>query len=282
MVDVVRCKNGHYYDHQTYQECPHCASGWLDNDNTIEYKTKVAFLAQQYVEQYVKIEKTTGVRTGYPSIAGTSASSVQPIQSQNTPLIQNVQLVQNKQLTQDAQSVYQTQTTQNTPTISGQSMTAATGNNVTEENSKSIIPPVAPSSPYKEDMKTTSFATGSENNYLVTGWIVCIDGPDEGYSYNLHYGYNTIGCGLENQICLSKETGASEATHCSIVYEDHKNQFYLLTEPEQTVYLNGECESKPMRLVNGDLICVGEDVFELVTFCRGERKWKKKNRKEDT
>lgn len=251
MVDVVKCKKGHYYDRQTYQECPHCASGWLDNDSTIEYKTKVAFLAQQYVEQCGKLNKTTSTGTGYSPVAGVSASPAQPVLTQNT----------------SKRSVTET----------------VTGNTAGGEKSRSIagiVPSVSQSSPYKEDMKTTSFAAGSENNYMVTGWIVCIDGPDEGYSYNLHYGHNTIGCGLENQICLSGETGASEGTHCSIVYEDHKNQFYLITEQEQIVYLNGECETNPMRLVTGDLICVGSDVFEFVAFCRGERKWKKKNRKE--
>ena len=190
MIEVVRCKNGHYYDKTTYKECPHCKYKVEDSKNITESKREIAYLAQRYLES---VEKRT------------------------------------------------------------------------EKVSLELF--------NENDQKTVSYTSVSRENYMITGWIVCIEGPDIGYSYNLHYGYNTIGSDLSNQICLSIKAENRESLHCAIVYEEHKNQFFLVAEQKQEVYLNENCCFEPMLLKSGDMVRIGMDKFQFVAFCCEQRKW---------
>lgn len=126
-----------------------------------------------------------------------------------------------------------------------------------------------------DDGNTVGFMVKNKGNYFVTGWLVCVNGPDIGHSFNLHYGYNTIGYRVTNSICLIGDISEGKDIHCSIVYEDKKNQFYLVPEQDTKTLLNGVPIEKPTVLATGDLIGIGLAEFEFIAFCRENRKWDK-------
>ena len=126
-----------------------------------------------------------------------------------------------------------------------------------------------------KDGKTIGFAPSSQRNYAVTGWLVCIDGPHKGYSFNLYYGHNTIGYSRDNRICLPEDTSMARKDHCSVVYEDRKNCFYLVPQKDQETYLNDQRLTEVSQLKTEDKIKVGESRFVFIAFCGGERKWEK-------
>lgn len=220
MVEVVKCKNNHFYDRNAFKECPHCKSGGLRMDDVSEYRKEVSRLAQDYLEMAIeqKPEKSSAVYTSPEQI---------PVNTEPEP-----------------------KSTQ----ISRPDSILLSGDNE----------------------KTVSFSAGSRGNYLVAGWLVCVEGPDMGYSYNLYYGYNTIGCDSTNRICLNRNSGAAESVHGSIVYENRKNKFYLVPEKEKTIYLNNICHTEIQELTSGNSIRIGKDQFEFIAFCKGNRKWDKK------
>lgn len=113
-----------------------------------------------------------------------------------------------------------------------------------------------------------------DKSYFVTGWLVCIDGPDRGHSFSLFYGYNTVGIGKQCQISLKSErnTGEQEIFY-SIVYEDRKCRFYLVPEGNKTISLNGKELEREEELHSEDRICFGKYQFEFIAFCREELKW---------
>lgn len=129
---------------------------------------------------------------------------------------------------------------------------------------------------YGKDDKTIGFSSNNQKNYMVTGWLVCVDGPHKGYSFNLYYGFNTIGYSRNNRISLLEDTSVAKKVHCSVVYEDRKNCFYLVPEEGQETYLNDQHLTEASELKNEDRIHIGETQFVFIAFCGGERKWDRK------
>lgn len=108
---------------------------------------------------------------------------------------------------------------------------------------------------------------------FVTGWLVCIEGPEIGKDYRIGDGYNRVGRGAGMQIRIRGDRSISRDSHCAIVYEERKNQFYLAPASSNIVYLNGDLVTVAEVLKTGDVITLGNSRFEFVAFCRGERKW---------
>lgn len=128
--------------------------------------------------------------------------------------------------------------------------------------------------------ETTVVSDRMDEAYFVTGWLVCISGPDTGHCFNLFHGYNTAGRSQENRICLEKDNMIDEEVHFSIIYDDRKNRFFLL--PESTlgsVYLNGQLQTEAVQIYTGNIIQAGNTEFEFVAFCRDNRRWKKAGEK---
>lgn len=124
-----------------------------------------------------------------------------------------------------------------------------------------------------DDEKTIRYFSKNKGNDFVTGWIVCVKGPERGRAYELHYGFNRIGRNPEADIFLEEDRQITRGCHCALVYEYKKNVFYLLPEEGNLVYIRDEFIREPVQLETGDVFKVGASEFEFIAFCRGERKW---------
>lgn len=124
-----------------------------------------------------------------------------------------------------------------------------------------------------EDVKTVGIYSQFSGNDFVTGWLVCTKGEERGRDYRLHYGFNRIGRGLMMDICIMGDEMISRKTHCSIVYENRKNEFMLVPEGGCLTYYQGELLENPVRLENGDRFIIGETELEFIAFCREEIRW---------
>lgn len=128
-----------------------------------------------------------------------------------------------------------------------------------------------------DNEKTVSLFSKSRGNDFVTGWIVCVSGPEKGRPYSLYNGFNKIGRSLGMDIYLEEDRQISRDYHCAVVYEYNRNVFYLVPHDGNLVYLNGEFLDNPTALTTGDVFKIGSSEFEFIAFCRGERKWQKEN-----
>lgn len=111
----------------------------------------------------------------------------------------------------------------------------------------------------------------AEQKYTV-GWLVCIQGTDKGRDFRLYAGFNRIGRGYDNDIVL-KDMQVSRENHCSVIYEEKKNRFYLMPEHGNMVYRDKILLQQAEEITEGSVIQIGESELELVVFCRGERRW---------
>lgn len=129
--------------------------------------------------------------------------------------------------------------------------------------------------PYRlaEQEMTVSIFSPKNGNDFVVGWLVCIKGPDKGRDYRLHHGFNRIGRDYKNDVVLENDKSVSRGPHCSVVYEDKTNTFYLRPEKGQLTYYEGTFVDEPIRLFSRDVFEIGGTMLEFVAFCEGSKKW---------
>lgn len=109
---------------------------------------------------------------------------------------------------------------------------------------------------------------------FTAGWLVCTKGADYGKDFALYAGFNRIGRTSKNDIVLT-DTQIVEDDHCSVIYEEHKNVFYLFPKAGSLVYLDGEAVDEAKIIRHGQQITLGQTRLELVVFCIGEKRWVK-------
>ncbi len=124
--------------------------------------------------------------------------------------------------------------------------------------------------------KTHSDRGEQEEHKYIAGWLVCTEGPSEGKDYRLYAGFNRIGRGSSNDVVLTTDMQVTREVHCSIIYEEKKNVFYVMPQAGCLTYLGDEIVDQAVEISNGDVVKVGASSLELVTFCYGDRKWEKK------
>lgn len=104
------------------------------------------------------------------------------------------------------------------------------------------------------------------------GWLVCVEGEEYGRDFPLYAGFNRIGRSGSNDIVLS-DVQISMEEHCSVIYEQKKNIFYLLPKAGSLVYVRDDLVQQAQEIESGEVVAIGETRLELVVFCKGERRW---------
>ena len=124
-----------------------------------------------------------------------------------------------------------------------------------------------------DDEKTVAFYSPVKGNDFVTGWLVSVEGVNQGRDYRLHHGNNRIGRGVQMDVCVLNDQKISQKTHCRIVYEYKQNRFFLVPEAGSLTYMEGKALESERELQSGDCFRLGDSEFEFIAFCRGNRKW---------
>lgn len=117
--------------------------------------------------------------------------------------------------------------------------------------------------------KTAADANPAIQQY-VTGWLVCIKGAAIGQDFRLRDGWNTIGSGLEADICLPDTI---EHNHASIFYEKQKNRFYFLRGHGFNCFVNDRLVLEVEPLHEGDKLSICGSEFLFIPFCKELRRW---------
>ncbi len=125
-----------------------------------------------------------------------------------------------------------------------------------------------------DDGRTIAYYSSLKGNDFVTGWLVCVSGPEKGRDYRLHHGFNKIGRAYNMDVYIAEDMYISKDGHCSVVYDAKDNLFYLVPSNGCITYLNGEVLQESTQIQSGDILHIGQSEFEFIAFCRGNRCWK--------
>lgn len=111
----------------------------------------------------------------------------------------------------------------------------------------------------------------------VVGWLVCVNGSDQGRDYRIHSGRNFIGRDPKMDISIQGDQTISRERHAIISYDPRANSFRLSPgESHGLVYHNSEMVDMPTPLHPYDLVEVGETTLLFVPFCGEQFKWEQK------
>ncbi len=120
---------------------------------------------------------------------------------------------------------------------------------------------------------TVAFYSAEKGNDYITGWLVCIDGPEKGRDYRIYHGINKLGRSNDMDIVIKDDPKISREKVCDIIYDMRNNKFYLKPSLNGMIYLNGNLLGEVRELTSGDRFVIGDSCFEFVAFCKGDRKW---------
>lgn len=120
---------------------------------------------------------------------------------------------------------------------------------------------------------TRAMYSSEKGNNLITGWLVCIEGPERGRDYRIYHGVNKVGRGNNMNIIIRDDLSISREKALSIIYDHKNNMFFIRPEVGNMVYLNGKLIVEAEKLFSGDNIKLGNSIFEFVAFCKEGRKW---------
>lgn len=142
-------------------------------------------------------------------------------------------------------------------------------------------------SPPRSENRSVQAQAASENDdrtmpYLgettgiqpVTGWLVCVEGPQHGQDYRIMAEKNFIGRAEEMQIRIIGDNSVSRRNHAVIVYDPKKRSFFLLPgDASGLAYHNDEAVYSPTELNAYDLIQLGKSKFVFVPLCGTHFEW---------
>lgn len=121
--------------------------------------------------------------------------------------------------------------------------------------------------------KTVSYYSDFTGNNYIAGWLVCAEGSEKGRDYRLYFGFNRIGSSAGSDICISGDSGVAPSHHCSVVYDDRSNKFYIVPGKNSFTYLNDKLLEKASELKVNDRISISNTKLDFIPYCGGNIKW---------
>jgi hypothetical protein len=108
----------------------------------------------------------------------------------------------------------------------------------------------------------------------VTGWLVCVLGPDRGRDYRIKIEKNFIGRSPSMDIAIQNDESISRERHAVVAFDPKKQAFWLAPgETAGLVYLNGELVQAPVQLKEHDTIELGNSKLVFIPFCGARYQW---------
>ena len=114
----------------------------------------------------------------------------------------------------------------------------------------------------------------------VVGWLVCIQGPHRGASFELYAGRNSIGRDNSNMIILSNDPQVSRQNHAAVIYEPRNREFYLQPgNGSSLTYCQKNLAVALTALESGFIIELGGSELLFLGLCGPDFSWEDKMEK---
>lgn len=108
----------------------------------------------------------------------------------------------------------------------------------------------------------------------LTGWLVCVNGPEKGKDYRIHEEYNYIGRSPMMDISIPNDGSISWERHAIIAYDRRSRKFFFAPfGGASIVRVNDMPAMGNMELNAGDKIEIGRSTFMFVPFCGESFQW---------
>lgn len=276
---LITCENGHRYDPELTPECPECVlmdCGGFDFDN--DFPEPVGEFIRldgentSDMDVMVTAEKEPGLRTCEKGhLYDTSLTNGCPVCALSDQDLQDTEAPDEGLLLLE----------QERSTARSKRVRV-----VTCRNGHRYDPELTPECPecamfvdeftFDGDDGGPSDPVDAETIRLpkLTGWLVGIQGPAWGRSFQLSEECNYIGSGPLNEVCIPQDATLSAEKHCVIAYDDVDRRFYVGTGQGKSILrLNGRPVLMTQELKKGDQLTIGMGTYLFVPLCGEDFNW---------
>lgn len=113
----------------------------------------------------------------------------------------------------------------------------------------------------------------------ITGWLVCIEGPERGKDYRIKPGNNYIGRSERMDICLRGDNQISRDRHAMIAYDDVEKVFFFGPVLGQSIVrVNNKLVMSQVELKAYDVISIAATKLIFIPLCGEKFDWDKNDR----
>lgn len=307
-MNVVKCKNGHFFDADTYEICPHCKDVIANNpsersatkEKDLKKKSLWKHREKSAKKEYKDIERTGTISLEFESLSDDSKDFNDHLEQnavKDSKYQEDEKTLKTVNFWQSSSDIKSIDNNDNREIEYADESKTDSKNDTTEteqrekeelsaENSKSLQDVVKKASANSEgktlsyfNMATMSNQTGnqdvnSDSVDPVVGWLVCIAGKHFGESFNIGAGKNSMGRSEENRIVFGKDDSISRTKHALIIYEPKKRNFYLQPgDSSGLTYLNDNYIVEAQKLCARDIIELGNSKLLFIPLCDENFTW---------
>jgi len=117
--------------------------------------------------------------------------------------------------------------------------------------------------------------TENQEEVILAGWLVIISKEGKGKSYDVTFGFNSIGRDKSNHIVLDiEDKSISREKHSSLIYDYNNNVYFLKHEDGKFLtYLNDEIVLETKKVSSYDKIKIGNTELLFIALCNDKFKW---------
>ncbi len=290
-MNVTKCTNGHFFDADKYDLCPHCGAVAIVKTATapVEEKKQHTSLfgrkkAEDNVDMAAMPDKTMGKTFGFiPNEDNNSGGAGNDVVVQADDDIYNTCNVCGNTYDKTyatcphcAQKAAQEKAAQEKAALEVEKEEVE--EIVPEQNNTSLRDAVKKVASTNEGKTVGFFSMGNTNSPAATepvvGWIVCIKGEHFGEAFNIAAGRNSIGRGEDNKIILPRDGSVSRNKHAWLTYEPKKREFFIQPgDGSGLSYLNGDNIMESKKLTAKDILEFGNGQYMFVPLCDESFTW---------
>lgn len=256
-MKVIQCEKGHFYDSEKYEECPVCikmASKMKEATNKTE---KIKSINDIDLSTLKECEEATEIITHDSSLNEPHTTKpADPIKVEQ--IVSNNSIVERPDDDGETQvSFWGTKTVESvasneTISVPDDALTQVLGG-FTEHEERNFKP-----------MK-------KRHNGPVVGWLVAIDGPHQGQSFELYAKKNFIGRSDDNIVCLAMDKTVSRTSPLCVIFDNKKCEFIAMAgNSDQTAYINDQLVLQPIILKARDCVVLGNSSLLFIPFITSE------------
>lgn len=275
-MKAIRCSNGHWYDSETYDKCPHCGQ---PNSVTQSHSEEAVKETKKGFSLFKK-SKTEKSDTA-PVVTEIKPASVNPAKCPSSATHDEVTERFFADIDDDKTlAMFATSDTSAADTVSG---SGAVKEKTTSEPLAAAVQRVSA----MDEGKTLSYFNAMTNHGAangathvkkvsepVVGWLVAISGVHLGESFQLYVGKNTIGRSEGNKVVLGLDQSVSRDNHATIIYEPKRREFYLQSgNSDGLIYLNDSFVNGSQIMKEKDTLEIGSSKLVFIPLCGTDFSW---------
>ncbi len=141
--------------------------------------------------------------------------------------------------------------------------------------------PSAPPGPRAGSPGVTVAYWGKRDFDPVVGWLVCVEGPEQGRDYRLRSGNNRLGRDETMDVVIRGDEAISRIKQAVITFDERNTRFMIKEgDGRSLMYVNDEQVVNAAALKPWDILEMGKSKFCFVPLCGEKFHWNAKEEEE--